>query len=101
MNWNSTEFIWLDWLVLTVGVIAIVWAVYRAIKKDQEKMKGADSQDYLFGKGEPRIGRYRCKRRCGNGTLGNARMDDPYFRMVVRSFLSVIKQQNGQDYHYA
>ena len=25
MNWNSTEFIWLDWLVLTVGVIAIVW----------------------------------------------------------------------------
>ena len=30
MNWNSTEFIWLDWLVLTVGVIAIVWAVYRA-----------------------------------------------------------------------
>lgn len=51
MNWNSTEFIWLDWLVLTVGVIAIVWAVYRAIKKDQEKMKGADSQDYLFGKG--------------------------------------------------
>ena len=27
MNWNSTEFIWLDWLVLTVGVIAIVWAV--------------------------------------------------------------------------
>ena len=53
MNWNSTEFIWLDWLVLAVGVMAIVWAVYRAIKKDQEKMKGADSQDYLFGKGEP------------------------------------------------
>ena len=45
MNWNSTKFIWLDWLVLTVGVIAIVWAVYRAIKKDQVKMKGADSQD--------------------------------------------------------
>lgn len=58
MNWNSTEFIWLDWLVLTVGVIAIVWAVYRAIKKDQEKMKGADSQDYLFGKGT--LVHYRC-----------------------------------------
>ena len=58
MNWNSTEFIWLDWLVLTVGVIAIVWAVYRAIKKDQEKMKGADSQDYLFGKGN--LVHYRC-----------------------------------------
>ncbi|MBR5060515.1 MAG: sodium:solute symporter [Prevotella sp.] len=53
MNWSTNEFIWLDWLVLAVGVIAIVWAVYYAIKKDKEKMKGADSQDYLFGKGEP------------------------------------------------
>jgi SSS family solute:Na+ symporter len=53
MNWSSREFIWLDWTVLAVGVLAIVWAVYRAIKKDKEKMKGADSQDYLFGKGEP------------------------------------------------
>lgn len=53
MNWNSSEFIWLDWLVLATGVIAIVWAVYRSIKKDKEKMQGADSQDYLFGKGEP------------------------------------------------
>lgn len=47
MNWNSSEFIWLDWLVLATGVIAIVWAVYRSIKKDKEKMQGADSQDYL------------------------------------------------------
>ena len=53
MNWTSNEFQWLDWAVLAVGVVAIVWAVYRAIKKDKEKMKGADSQDYLFGKGEP------------------------------------------------
>jgi len=53
MNWSSREFIWLDWTVLAVGVLAIVWAVYRTIKKDKEKMKGADSQDYLFGKGEP------------------------------------------------
>ena len=53
MNWHSNEFLWLDWAVLAVGVMAIVWAVYRAIKKDKEKMKGADSQDYLFGKGEP------------------------------------------------
>ena len=53
MNWSSNEFQWLDWTVLAIGVIAIVWAVYRAIKKDKEKMKGADSQDYLFGKGEP------------------------------------------------
>jgi len=53
MDWNAKEFIWLDWLILAVGVLGIVWAVYRAIKKDKEKMKGADSQDYLFGKGEP------------------------------------------------
>ena len=53
MNWTSNEFQWLDWAVLAVGVVAIVWAVYRDIKKDKEKMKGADSQDYLFGKGEP------------------------------------------------
>ena len=53
MNWSSNEFQWLDWTVLAVGVLAIVWAVYRSIKKDKEKMEGADSQDYLFGKGEP------------------------------------------------
>ena len=53
MNWNAKEFIWLDWLVLAIGIVGVVWAVYRAIKKDKEKMQGADSQDYLFGKGEP------------------------------------------------
>ena len=53
MNWNANEFIWLDWIVLAIGVIGVVWMVYRAIKKDKEKMAGADSQDYLFGKGEP------------------------------------------------
>ena len=53
MDWNSNQFQWLDWVVLAAGVLAIVWAVYRTIKKDKEKMKGADSQDYLFGKGEP------------------------------------------------
>ena len=53
MNWNSNEFQSIDWVVLTVGILIIVWLVYRAIKKDKEKMKGADSQDYLFGKGEP------------------------------------------------
>lgn len=53
MNWNATEFVWLDWTVLAIGFIAIAWYVWRTIKKDKEKMKGADSQDYLFGKGEP------------------------------------------------
>ena len=53
MNWTTSEFIWLDWAVLAIGVVAIAWAIYRAIKRDKQKMKGADSQDYLFGKGEP------------------------------------------------
>ena len=53
MNWNLPEFQWLDWTILAAGVVAIVWAIYRSIKKDKEKMAGADSQDYLFGKGEP------------------------------------------------
>ena len=51
MNWTSKEFIWLDWAILAIGILAFIVAVYRTIKKDKEKMKGADSQDYLFGKG--------------------------------------------------
>lgn len=53
MNWNTNEFIWLDWVVLVVGICLVAFAVYRSIMKDKKKMKGADSQDYLFGKGEP------------------------------------------------
>jgi len=53
MNWNATEFVALDWIVLAVGFALIAWYVWRTLKKDKEKMKGADSQDYLFGKGEP------------------------------------------------
>jgi SSS family solute:Na+ symporter len=37
MNWNSNEFLLVDWIVLAIGVLAIVWAVYHAIKKDKEK----------------------------------------------------------------
>ena len=55
MNWSSNELMWLDWVVIAVGLLAIVWAIWRSVKKDKEKMKGADSQDYLFGKGEPWI----------------------------------------------
>lgn len=53
MNWMTNEFVWLDWVVLAIGVALVAWAVYRSLKKDKERMKGADSQDYLFGKGEP------------------------------------------------
>ena len=53
MNWNSQEFIWLDWAIIAVGILAVTWAVWRAIRKDKRSQQGADSADYLFGKGEP------------------------------------------------
>ena len=53
MNWTSTEFIWLDWAVLAIGVLGVVWAVWRAIVKDKKAQQGEDSSAYLFGKGEP------------------------------------------------
>ncbi len=53
MNWRSFEFIWLDWVVIAVGIAAVTWAVWRSIVKDKRAMKGASSEDYLFGKGEP------------------------------------------------
>ena len=53
MNWNTNEFIWLDWAILFVGIFLVGWMVYRAIQKDKRQQKGADSEDYLFGKGEP------------------------------------------------
>ncbi|MBQ8051379.1 MAG: sodium:solute symporter [Bacteroidaceae bacterium] len=53
MNWSSHEFIWLDWAVLAIGLIGVVWAVYHAIVKDKKAQQGEDSSAYLFGKGEP------------------------------------------------
>ena len=53
MNWTSNEFIWLDWAIIVVGVLAVAWAVWRSIQKDKRTRQGADSEDYLFGKGEP------------------------------------------------
>ena len=31
MNWSSHEFIWLDWVVLAVGLLGVVAAVWYAI----------------------------------------------------------------------
>jgi SSS family solute:Na+ symporter len=53
MNWTSHEFIWLDWVIIVVGIAAVTWAVWRTIQKDKRSQQGANSQDYLFGKGEP------------------------------------------------
>ena len=35
MNWNSHEFIWLDWTILAVGIVAVIWAVWRSVQKDK------------------------------------------------------------------
>ena len=53
MNWNSQEFIWLDWVIIAVGILGVTWAVWRSVQKDKRKQQGANSEDYLFGKGEP------------------------------------------------
>ena len=53
MNWSSHEFIWLDWVVLIVGLLGVVAAVWYAIWKDKKAQQGEDSSAYLFGKGEP------------------------------------------------
>jgi SSS family solute:Na+ symporter len=53
MNWTSNEFIWLDWVIIAVGILAVGWAVARSLQKHKRAQKGADSEDFLFGKGEP------------------------------------------------
>ena len=35
MNWNSHEFIWIDWVIIVVGILAVTWAVWRSIQKDK------------------------------------------------------------------
>lgn len=39
MNWNAKEFIWLDWVVLIIGIVLVGVAVYLSIMKDKKKMK--------------------------------------------------------------
>ena len=53
MNWNAHEFLWIDWVIIIAGMLAITWAVWRSIHKDKRLQKSASSEDYLFGKGEP------------------------------------------------
>ncbi len=53
MNWFSTEFVWLDWAVLALGLLGVVWIVWRAVVQDKKSQQGEDSSAYLFGKGEP------------------------------------------------
>lgn len=53
MNWNAHEFIWLDWVIIAVGILAVTFIVWRKLQKHTKSLQGADSEDYLFGKGEP------------------------------------------------
>ena len=112
MNWNSKEFIWLDWTILIVGIIAVIWAVWRAVQKDKRMQQGESSEDYLFGKGEPwyiigaaifaanigsehLVGLAGTGAKSGVGPLGNARLDDSVTGMAFRSVLPITEQQNG------
>lgn len=53
MNWTSQQFVWLDWLIIAVGVTLVAWAVYRAVQKDKRLQGGETSGGYFLGKGEP------------------------------------------------
>jgi len=49
MNWNSHEFIWLDWVIIIVGVLLISWAIWRSIQKQKRLQKGESSREYFLG----------------------------------------------------
>ena len=53
MDWYSQQFVWLDWAIIVIGSALVAWAVYRTVQKDKRMRHEADSEDYLFGKGEP------------------------------------------------
>lgn len=53
MNWSTHEFIWLDWVVFAIGIACVVGAVWHALLKAKRESKGANSEEFLYGKGEP------------------------------------------------
>ena len=53
MNCTTHEFIWLDWLVIILGVALITWMVYRTLHNEKKKEKEETSGAYFLGKGEP------------------------------------------------
>lgn len=53
MNWQSHEFIWLDWLVFALGIICVIALVWHSLAKAKRESSGADSEEFLYGKGEP------------------------------------------------
>lgn len=53
IDWWSTEFNMVDWVVLTVGLLGVTALVWRSVVNDKKAQQGEDSSAYLFGKGEP------------------------------------------------
>ena len=53
MNWSTHEFIWLDWVVFALGIACVVGAVWHALLKAKRESKEANSEEFLYGKGEP------------------------------------------------
>lgn len=52
MNWNSHEFLWIDWAIIIVGMCSVIWAVWRAVNKEKRLQGGESSRNYFLG-GEP------------------------------------------------
>lgn len=53
IDWWSTEFNMVDWIVLAVGLVGVAALVWRSVVNDKKSQQGEDSSAYLFGKGEP------------------------------------------------
>ena len=55
MNWNSHQFVWLDWAVIVAGIALVAWAVWREVQKDKRLQGSETSGGYFLGKGEPEM----------------------------------------------
>jgi SSS family solute:Na+ symporter len=52
MNWHSNEFLWIDWVIIAIGILAVTWVVWRAVQKQKRLQGGESSRNYFLG-GEP------------------------------------------------
>jgi SSS family solute:Na+ symporter len=55
MNWSSHEFIWLDWVILAVGICAVAWAVWRSVQKDKRYKRAPTARTTCLVKESPGI----------------------------------------------
>ena len=45
MDWTTKQFIWLDWVVLAIGIVCIIWVVYNPTQKDKKKKQQTNNKD--------------------------------------------------------